>query len=277
MRFSIIIPTYKRQDALSLCFNGVEHCFQPGAQSRLGHQVEVVVTDDAHETSVQSLLAHRYPWCHYFQGPRRGPAANRNHGARQATGEWLVFTDDDYLPQPGWIEAYARNANHCDVMEGKTAPAGRRTRVDEECPINEHGGYLWSCNFAIKQALFLQLEGFNEAFPAAAMEDVELNRRINQAGLKRQFVGTAEVRHPWRQRKGAGFVRIHARSIATYVALHPETGSAFTPPALFRNLLRSFKASLRTALAIGSLRGLPRQIGLDIMAAVVTWQALRHL
>jgi len=188
MLFSIIIPTYKRQDALSLCLNGVEHYFQPGAQARFGHQVEVVVTDDAHETSVQSLLAHRYPWCHYIQGPRRGPAANRNHGARHATGEWLVFTDDDCLPQPGWIEAYAALADQVDLLEGRTSAAGTRMRVDEECPINETGGFLWSCNFAIRRTVFLALGGFNEDFPAAAMEDVELNLRASKAGLSRAFV-----------------------------------------------------------------------------------------
>ncbi|MFM5985591.1 MAG: glycosyltransferase family 2 protein [Sphaerospermopsis kisseleviana] len=275
--FSVVIPTFRRHQQLSECLSCLAPYFDPATKQPVVATLEVIVSDDANEPELASLLQQHYPWCRYTPAPGRGPAANRNHGARQATAEWLVFTDDDCLPQPGWLEAYAHHVNRSDVMEGRTAPAGRRTRVDEECPINEHGGYLWSCNFAINRVLFLQLGGFNEDFPAAAMEDVELNRRINLAGLKRQFVGTAEVRHPWRQRKGVGFVRIHSRSIATYVALHPETGSAFTPPVLFLNLLRSFKASLRTALVIGSLRGLPRQIGLDIMAAVVTWQALRHL
>ena len=36
-----------------------------------------------------------------------GPAAARNAGAKRARGEFLAFTDDDCLPEPGWLTGLA--------------------------------------------------------------------------------------------------------------------------------------------------------------------------
>jgi len=274
MFFSVVIPTYKRPQSLGECLNCLAHYFEPGVQENFGYWIEVIVTDDGLDDSSREFVARRYPWCMYTEGPKRGPAANRNHGARQASGDWIAFTDDDCLPQPGWIETFARHADQHDVLEGQTSPADCRTRLDQECPVNQTGGYLWSCNFAIRRELFHQLGGFNENFPTAAMEDVELNRRINKARLRRLFLPMAEVKHPWRRRKGRSFLRAKARSIATYVRLHPETAPSFAWSALMLNLLRFFRASLKTCFSLGTVQGLARQVGLDTYATFATWRAL---
>jgi len=275
--FSVVIPTYRRHRQLCDCLDCLALYFDVDAQHPLAAGIEVIVSDDARDQQLRTLLHQRYPWCRYSAGPGRGPAANRNHGARQASAVWLVFTDDDCMPQPGWIEAFNRHSDQCDVMEGQTSASDRRTRLDQECPINTSGGYLWSCNFAIRRETFLQLGGFNEHFPVAAMEDVELNRRINQAGLRRTFLAMAEVKHPWRSRKGRSFLRAKACSIATYVGLHPETASSFSLRSQLLNLLRSLKKNVITSMSIGTVRGLRRQIVLDTYAAFATWQAVHDL
>jgi len=275
--FSIVIPTYQRHQELWQCINGLAPYFDPETLPTHGISIEVIVSDDACDPQLSSLLRQRYPWCRYTAGPGCGPAANRNHGAHQASGDWLVFTDDDCLPQPGWIEAFTQHTDQCDVMEGKTSAADNRTRIDQECPINETGGYLWSCNFAIRRELFLKLGGFNEHFLAAAMEDVELNRRINKAGLRRQFIPTAQVKHPWRRRKGRRFLSTKAQSIATYVGLHPETAPSFSLPTQLVNLLRALKGTLSTCYLIGTVQGLPRQVALDTYAAFANWQAVKQV
>jgi len=274
MFLSVVIPTYKRQQALGECLTCLAHYFEPGVQELLGHGIEVIVTDDGHDASIREFVVRRYPWCSYIEGPQRGPAANRNNGARQASGEWIVFTDDDCLPQPGWIEAYAVLAHRYDLLEGRTSAVGTRTRVDEECPINETGGYLWSCNFAIKRQHFLALGGFNEDFPAPAMEDVELNVRVNKACLARAFVSSALVLHPWRLRKGYKFAKAYASSVAKFVSLHPEAAAHFSVRSLLINALRSVKRNVLLAVSMSCSDGLLRQILLDWYSSFMAWRAV---
>ena len=272
--FSVVVPTYRRLDALSKCLDCLSSYFVSGTQERLGIILQVIVTDDDNDPELRVFLQERYPWCLYTSGPQRGPAANRNNGARIATSEWLVFTDDDCLPQTGWIEAYAFSSDQSDVLEGRTSAEGSQTRIDEECPINEEGGLLWSCNFAIRRNIFFELGGFNETFPAPAMEDVELNVRINKQALPRRFVRLAVVLHPWRRRKGILYVKSHATSVAKFVRLHPEQASNFSLSSQFHKCLISVKNNSLHAILNHKFKGLFRQIFLDCYANITTWKAI---
>jgi GT2 family glycosyltransferase len=193
--FTVIIPTYRRLSSLILCLNCLQPYFDEHKQDELGYEIEAIVTDDAGDLNVRQHIADHFPWCRYVKGPGRGPAANRNHGADVAHGRWLVFVDDDCFPQETFMEAYAQYVSVYKVLEGRTSPFGKRMRADDECPINEQGGCLWSCNFAIRRDLFLELGQFNEAFPTAAMEDVEFYERIKKAHLPVKFVEDAIVYH----------------------------------------------------------------------------------
>lgn len=276
LSFSIIVPTYRRLDLLFKCLQCLSHYFEPGIQEQLGVPIEVIVTDDAQDPDLQALLQQRHPWCIYTSGPSRGPAANRNHGARMAIHEWVVFTDDDCLPQHGWIEAFARNARQYDVMEGRTSAVGLRSRIDEECPVNETGGYLWSCNIAIKRTIFLSMGGFNELFPAPAMEDVELRARIAKQCLEQRFVPSALVYHPWRRRKGIHFINLHALSVAYYVRLYPENAHQFSYSRQATNAIRSIKRNIFYAIIHRQFRGLFRQNLLDCYSCFITWRCVRN-
>ncbi|MGB5135690.1 MAG: glycosyltransferase [Prochlorococcaceae cyanobacterium] len=277
LSFSIVIPTYRRHEELSECLNNLAYYFEVDVYEQHGIQIEVIVTDDAHDPELRALLLQLYPWCHYTSGPSRGPAANRNHGARTAIGEWIVFTDDDCLPQPGWIEAFSRAADECDVLEGQTSALGTRYRADMECPINESGGYLWSCNFAIRRTVFLEMGGFDETFPAPAMEDVELNARINKANLRRRFLPHALVLHPWRRRKGLDYVKAHARSVANYVRLHPEKSDYFSFTSQSLKSLRSIKNAIQDSYTHMIFRGSLRRIALEMTGHYFAWFYVRRL
>lgn len=272
--FSIIIPTYKRHKEVCLCLDSLATYFDSDPRPNHCISLEVIVSDDARDIQLSVLLEQRYPWCLYIEGPASGPAANRNHGALHASLDWLVFTDDDCLPQPGWIEAFALYSDAYDVMEGRTSPVGVRTRADEECPINETGGYLWSCNFAIKRLAFFELGGFNVDFPAAAMEDVELNLRVNQAGLMRIFVSNALVLHPWRLRKGRQYALAHSRSVGKFVSLHPQQAARFSLVVQLKKAALSLKHNVTRSVLTRQYKGLMRQIALDFISHFLTWRAV---
>jgi len=272
--FSVVIPTYKRHDDLFRCLDALSHHFNIDSSQSYKFGVEVIVSDDACEITLHDVLKDRYPWCRYVEGPTRGPASNRNYGAKQASGEWLAFIDDDCVPQPGWLESFARHTSCCDILEGRTSACGTRTRVDQECPINESGGHLWSCNFAITRDCFFDMNGFNENFPTAAMEDIEFRTRALKLGKSIKFLYDALVYHPWRTRKGFAFSLLYKKSLKQFVQLHPEFKSKYSFSSQLLCALRCIKRSLECAWTTRKWRGLMRQIALDINWSVQTWLAV---
>jgi GT2 family glycosyltransferase len=289
LRFSVIIPTCHRNDLLAKCLD----CLAPGQQlggvcvedggqrsgggsqnSEVSGQssvvsrqcpmftYEVIVTDDGSKSTAREMVEKNFPWARWIEGPRRGPAANRNNGAKHAQGKWLVFTDDDCLPDAGFLAGYSQAArdNNAPVLEGKTSPVGIRTRVDMECPANETGGYLWSCNLAIRKDLFFELDGFDTNFSGAAMEDVDFRTRLLKAGKAIKFVPTALVLHPWRLKKGFSFLKLYGKSRRYFIAKHPETANSISLLSLGLNLARLLIRQLPPVALDCRCRGLGREL-----------------
>ena len=193
---SVIIPTCHRNDLLAKCLG----CLAPGIQALPPEQYEVIVTDDGSRSTAKQMVRDSYPWVRWVEGPRLGPAANRNHGAKAATGEFLAFTDDDCLPKPGWLGAFASALIPAvQVYEGKTTcEAGIHSPL-EESPINLTGGCLWSCNFMVRRSVFGEINGFDTAFPVPGGEDIDLRERLEKNGFGFPFVEAAVVDHPPRR------------------------------------------------------------------------------
>lgn len=195
MKFSVVIPTCDRPASLEACLQ----CLALGRQQWSADDFEIRVTDDGTKVAAKIGLAQKYPTVNWTAGPRRGPAANRNHGARQARGEWLVFTDDDCLPDATWLAAFAAASDarpDAVILEGRTHSGRPCAGPFEMAPVNETGGWLWSCNFAIRRETFRSLGGFDDAFPTAHLEDVDFRERAKRAQCVMVFVPAALVVHP---------------------------------------------------------------------------------
>ncbi len=236
MRFSVVIPTYHRNDLLAKCLDRLA----PNVQTLAADQYEVIVSDDGHESTAEDMIQQNYPWAKWVAGSRKGPAANRNNGAKYSQGEWIAFTDDDCLPDVQWLAAYDEaiaNNKHYLVFEGRTYVDRPRKSLAETSPINESGGYLWSCNFSIQRHLFESLGGFDERFPYAAMEDVDLRLRLAKSGHKFQFTKPASVCHPWRDRGGWKKLKQHQRSTLIYLSIHPDESSNINSGSYLRMAL----------------------------------------
>jgi GT2 family glycosyltransferase len=195
---SVVLPTYHRNDLLSLCLDRLA----PVVQSYPIEKYEVIVTDDGKETTAEKLIAERYPWAIWVPGPQRGPGANRNQGVRKAQGKWIAFVDDDCLPEPEWLARYDNALEPIvKVYEGCTTCIAPIRPLIEEAPVNLTGGNLWSCNMMIDRETFLETGGFDEAFPYPFQEDADFRERIRARDLIIKFVSDAVVDHPPRPRK----------------------------------------------------------------------------
>jgi len=252
VKFSIIIPTCNRPEELRRCLETLK-----GAD-------EIIISDDGDATSTREALRNAFPSVTVVQGPRRGPAANRNCGASVATGDWLVFVDDDCIPEQNLIFAYRLFTTRASVLEGRISPLGLRSRLDMECPANETGGCLWSCNMAIRSDLFGELGGFDESFRGPAMEDVDMRERLRKREIESIFVPDARVWHPWRPRRGKLFSNQKAVSTAYFINKHPDQAPQFQRKALRLNLARRVISHIpRAALRMRSARGLWRELSLS--------------
>ncbi|MBX9770736.1 MAG: glycosyltransferase family 2 protein [Candidatus Obscuribacterales bacterium] len=194
MLFSVIIPTCERTDTLRQVLDALAS----GKQTLAFENYEVIVTDDGRVEDAEALLKAEYPWVRFVKGPKAGPAANRNNGAKFATGEWLVFTDDDCLIDANWLYAYSQHTGGtAHAMEGSIEPIGEMNKVFCECPINTTGGLFWSANIAVKRNLFEQVGGFDANFLYPSQEDCDLRQRLLPL-TEIIFVKESKVSHPIR-------------------------------------------------------------------------------
>lgn len=220
--FSIIIPTCHRNDLLEKCLSKLT----PAHQGLPSESYEVIVTDDGKKTTAQQLVQRKFAWVRWTEGPGKGPAANRNFGATLAKGQFIVFTDDDCLPDPQWLQAYKRAIEqHPDfkIFEGKTYADTVQISLSQEAPINLKGNKLFSCNLCIEKETFDRLTGFDEDF-SFSFEDMEFAHRLKLLNIPSLFVEDASVCHPWRdigQNAWKSSMR-QSKGICMFVKKHPE-------------------------------------------------------
>jgi GT2 family glycosyltransferase len=99
---SVIIPTYNKARFLELTLASYLH--------QKYKNFELVVVDDG-STDDTREVAQRYQSSlnvKYVHQPNRGRAAARNTAIREATGDIVVFSDDDRLVAPEFLAAHAR-------------------------------------------------------------------------------------------------------------------------------------------------------------------------
>jgi GT2 family glycosyltransferase len=108
--------------------------------------LEVVVTDnDRDPTPLSTALSdafaddERVRWVHE---PRQGLSFARNAGLAAARGEYVVFTDDDVLVDPHWVERLVAGfavADGVACVTGAILPAEHETQA--QVWLEEYGGF----------------------------------------------------------------------------------------------------------------------------------------
>lgn len=99
---SVIMATYNGAPTLARTLDAMTHLTPPDA----GYEIIVIdnASTDCTATIIDSFL-DRLPLTHLHEA-RRGKAHALNTGIEAAQGDFLVFTDDDVIPDAGWLRAY---------------------------------------------------------------------------------------------------------------------------------------------------------------------------
>ena len=110
---SIIIPTYKRPDALARALASVESEFIEGLD------VEIVVADNDPKASAKAFMAQKIPTSDanlvYIHVPEPGVSNARNSALSVARGRYILFLDDDMEASSPWAQAMIDAAQKFDA------------------------------------------------------------------------------------------------------------------------------------------------------------------
>ncbi len=240
---SVVIPTFNRLAELRRVVAAVSAQVGPEPE-RAGP--EILVVDDGSSDGTWSWLQSQTSTgiLRALHQDNSGPARARNLGAREATGEVLLFLGDDTVPQPGWLAAHLEE-HRLFSDEGPVAVVGYTSFPTEyDTPflrfINEFGAqfgyqliehpqrvpfkFFYTSNISLPRRELVDRGGFREDFPAAAWEDIEFAYRACMEGLTLHYQPRARVLHHHRiqPRTFCRRQRTSGRSAAIFSRLHPE-------------------------------------------------------
>ena len=198
-RATVIVPTYNGAGRIGRCLGAL-------LQQIAGEDIEVLVIDDGSNDDTASV-------CQSFAGVRvisqsnAGPAAARNRGAQEARGRIVLFTDDDCVPFPNWMQAMLLPFSDPEIVGVKgvyqtTQPqlTARFVQIEYEDKYRIMAAqpsidFIDTYSAGFVRERFLEVGGYDTSFPVACAEDVELSFRMSARHWRMQFIPSATVYH----------------------------------------------------------------------------------
>ncbi|UNU10110.1 glycosyltransferase [Xanthomonas translucens] len=209
---SIVIPVY----------NHVAHtlaCLRALAAHPPTAACEILVIDDGSSDETVQWLPQIQGLHYHVRSHNGGFIASCNDGAARARGRYVVFLNNDTVPQPGWLDALLETFMQVPQAglvtaqllypDGRLQEAGGVVFVDGsawsygrfESPDDPRYAYLRDIDYgagaalAIERERFLALGGFDTRYMPAYYEDTDLAFAVRQAGLRTLLQPASQVVH----------------------------------------------------------------------------------
>jgi len=202
---SVVVSSYNQLGPLKLALESFRFQTVP--------PLEVVVADDGSTDGTVEWLEEqkdRYPFCLRFitrahDGYRL--ASLQNLGARQATGERLLFTNADVVHCPASVQSHSvfpSNMVGAGIIKSISAAGVAKVAMEsifdfskllklaEEFPesrtnmaygrydLNTNPIVVWGGNFSVSRKSFDAVGGFDEAYVGWGGEDADFTRRCQK-------------------------------------------------------------------------------------------------
>jgi GT2 family glycosyltransferase len=232
MKVSVIVPFKNSASTFPLCLEALADQAYESAEFIF---VENNSTDESSAVLNKFLKNHKEFNARHIVETKNGASSARNRGAREAAGEWLVFTDSDCVPDRRWLSdlmsepiddktgglAGSVNAMPTDNIIGKflglyTLPANRERKVFKKYEI-VHGGFP-TADLAVKKEVFDKIGGFDESILIYG-EDHDLCDRLYKAGYEIIALTNSKIFHIHREdlpgmiKQAYGFGEAHAKTL----------------------------------------------------------------
>lgn len=210
------------------------------AQTRPGFPIVVVDQSESLSTEVTSRAASD-PLLSVIHDTGRGLSRARNIAWRATSEDWLIFIDDDCVPNPDFTAAFARTVDEHPSIDMVSGHVGARIRgierpddlvfsafpVDQERTVSGRwthpSGVGFGVCFGVRRAMVDRLGGWDERlgpgvpeFPAA--DDMDFNFRMLRSGGIAHLTPEIRSQHDqWRTR--AEIVALYAGYTAAWTGL----------------------------------------------------------
>ena len=274
MLFSVVIPTHERRETVLRTVRSL------AGQDETDFEV-VAVVDGSTDGTAAALRALHLPFeLTVIEQPNQGGAAARNAGAAQASGEILLFLDDDMVAERAMLAEHRRSHEagagvvlgdfpiHPDspetVLSQGVGRWARRRREQlavsaAEVPLVE----LITGQMSIARSAFEELGGFDVGFTRDGLyggEDLDFGYRARRAGLRIVFNPEAISRQYYAVDPSdfTRRTRESSRSNEELAAKHPELVGELTAGLEF--------TTRRSRLVLGTLAKLPAPLSRPLRA-----------
>ena len=219
--FSVAIPTYRRERVL---IDALKNLLQLKPKP-----TEVIVIDqtEVHEASTVDALTN---WdekgqIRWLRLSKASIPSAMNHGLLAATGNIVLFLDDDIIPGRDLFSAHLTAHSRAGLVAGMVLQPGEtalplesrghfRFNSTEPAWINEFMGG----NFSVDREIALALGGFDENFVGAAFRfEAEFAHRYCERYGEVLFAPSAGIRH---LQASSGGTRAHGSHLRTVKPAH---------------------------------------------------------
>lgn len=254
-KVSVVIPTLNRARVLAQTIDQIE------SQTVPRDAYEVIVVDNASTDDTHSMLAEKsleYSNLKFLFQSKPGAAPTRNAGLRKASGDIVLFIDNDILAERDLIEKhleYQDRHSNASIIGAVITPWDGRT--DSFLRYLRHRGiynpytitsgtmdfsYYHTGNVSTRRSTLLDAGGFNEEFFIYGMEDIELGYRLQKLGCRMIHGDQARAVHQYfptykefiERCEQAGY------SLGKLIELHPELKQRFVENGKWTKVLKHF-------------------------------------
>ena len=211
-RASIVIPVFNQ-------FAHTLACLRALAAHPADATFEVIVVDDGSSDDTEAAL-NRIGGVRYHRRAQNGGfIAACNDGAALASGDYLVFLNNDTVPQPGWLDALLKTFDEhptCGLAgaqllypdgrlqeaggivfaDGSAYNYGRFDAADDpRFAFVREADYCSGAAIAVPRELFARLGGFDARYAPAYFEDTDLAFAVRSAGHDALYQPFSHVVH----------------------------------------------------------------------------------
>lgn len=175
IRLSVIIPTHKRADILTLCLRHLE-------RQTIADQIEVIVVSDGRDDKTAALFACS-SWrisVRFFEIEKSQQGSARNEGLKHAGGDYALFIGDDIFLSP-------------DACEKHLEAHGNSKNQKPNSPLCVLGFTTWDPAVGVTPVMrWLERSGWQFGYP-------RLSRYANgflPKGIQHQYTYTSHISLP---------------------------------------------------------------------------------